>query len=68
MNNVNSLSYQVMKGKYFHELDPWKIEAHENISFLWRSLLEGRKIALAGGIWRVGNGKNIDAWNDNWVP
>lgn len=34
MSNKNSLSFQVLKGKYFHSADPWKIDANGSVSFL----------------------------------
>lgn len=41
---------KVPKGKYFSSSNPWKVNATPYFSFLWKSLLEGRKIALNGGI------------------
>lgn len=68
MQNVNSLSFQVFQGKYLNGKDHWKVTVNCNASFLWKSLHEGRKVASTGGIWRVGDGSIIDAWNDIWIP
>ncbi|GAA0174291.1 hypothetical protein LIER_27713 [Lithospermum erythrorhizon] len=37
-------------------------------SFGWRSLLEGRKVLLKGTRWRVGDGRSIDMWKEQWLP
>lgn len=37
-------------------------------SWLWSSLLEGRKLIQDGSQWNVGNGELIQFWNDKWVP
>ena len=36
-------------------------------SYLWHSLLEGRKVVEKGAFWRVGDGYRIDAWRDAWL-
>ena len=39
-----------------------------NPSYLWRSLLEGRSLLQRGMVWRVGDGSNIQVWDDPWLP
>ncbi|KAH6797549.1 hypothetical protein C2S52_022103 [Perilla frutescens var. hirtella] len=36
-------------------------------SYLWRSLLAARNLIMAGTSWRVGNGQQIQPWNDAWI-
>lgn len=61
-------SDRVLHGKYFYDSDPWKAFVNGNDSFLWKSLVEGRKVVVAGNIWRVGDEMHIDAWNYIWIP
>lgn len=39
-----------------------------NLSFVWRSILWGRKVIEADIRWRAGNGQNILVHKDNWLP
>jgi hypothetical protein len=34
----------------------------------WKSILHGRDLLKEGLVWRVGDGKKIDVWADNWIP
>lgn len=39
-----------------------------NPSWTWRSILEGRKVILAGGCWRIGSGSRVIIDSDLWLP
>ena len=30
--------------------------------------MKGREVVNSGAVWRVGNGKSINVWNDKWIP
>ena len=53
MNNEDSVSFKVLKGKYFPSTSPWTALKNPNSSFFWNSLLEGRKVVEEGAFWRV---------------
>ena len=36
-------------------------------SFEWRSILKGRDVIIKRVVWRVGDGKQIRIWGDNWL-
>lgn len=38
-----------------------------NASYIWRSIAEARVIQLDAR-WRVGDGRSINVWGDNWLP
>lgn len=37
-------------------------------SWAWLILLHGRNVLFKGLRWQVQDGKNIDFWNDAWIP
>uniref|UniRef100_A0A2N9HCL8 Reverse transcriptase domain-containing protein n=1 Tax=Fagus sylvatica TaxID=28930 RepID=A0A2N9HCL8_FAGSY len=37
-----------------------------NPSFMWRSILAARELLLKGIRWKLGNGKAVHIWNDDW--
>lgn len=39
-----------------------------NPSYIWRSIQASRAIIQRGAIWSIGNGKNVRAWGDPWLP
>ena len=67
MSNEDSVSYKVLKGKYFPNSSPRSVMRRPSSSFLWSSFLEGRKVFEEGACWRVGDGKQIEVWVDAWL-
>ena len=39
-----------------------------NASSSWLAISHGLDLLKKGLIWRVGNGRNIRVWRDNWIP
>ncbi|XP_035545068.1 uncharacterized protein LOC118348173 [Juglans regia] len=39
-----------------------------NPSFTWRGIWEARKWLEAGCRWRIGNGRTVHIWQDQWIP
>lgn len=39
-----------------------------NLSWTWRSILEGRKILMEGARWRTGNRRSVRIDVDPWLP
>ena len=37
-------------------------------SLAWKSLDFAQVIIQRGTTWRVGNGKDVKVWKDNWIP
>lgn len=63
----NLLWVQVLRSKY-----DWKAgrpRRHRNLyaSHLWKSLLAVWDDAVLGQTWKVGNGKRVKLWADNWI-
>ncbi|KAL5757091.1 hypothetical protein ACOSQ2_021837 [Xanthoceras sorbifolium] len=66
--NKDSLVARVLKAKYFRQEDFLSVSLKQGSSHLWRSLVWGRSLLLKGLRWRVGNGKDIRAFQDPWIP
>ena len=68
VHNEDSLGYRVFKAKYFPFHNPSEAVISPKASIIWRSLMKGREVVNSGAVWRVGNGKSINVWNDKWIP
>ncbi|KAL5838662.1 hypothetical protein ACOSQ3_015831 [Xanthoceras sorbifolium] len=66
--NKDSLVSRVLKAKYFRQEDFLSVTLKQGSSHLWRSLVWGRSLIFKGLRWRVGNGKDIRAFQDPWIP
>ncbi|OMO64624.1 reverse transcriptase [Corchorus capsularis] len=67
MTNPDSLCYRIMKAKYFWGSDFMRAKLGTNPSFIWRSLLAGRRVLEEGSRWRVGDGASILALKEKWI-
>lgn len=63
-----SLWCKVFKALYFPSTDFWHAEQGSRPSWGWRSLLMGRDSIIPKLCWSVGNGQNINARQDKWLP
>jgi hypothetical protein len=39
-----------------------------NPSSTWTTIAYGMELLKKGLIWRIGNGKSVCVWRDNWIP
>ena len=67
IHNEQSLSFKILQSKYFPNQDPMQVMKDSRGSYLWHSLLEGRKVVEKRAFWKVGDGYRIDAWRDAWL-
>lgn len=58
----------LIRGFYFPNSSCLKVGKGATPSWIWTSLLEGRKLLQEGLKWSVGKGGSILFWEDNWVP
>lgn len=64
----DSLVAKVLKARYFPNSGFLESKLKNKSSYIWRSLLWGRKIIENGSRWRVGDGKDILVYQHNWIP
>lgn len=41
---------------------------HDDISYTWRSILEGVNFLKEGTIWRIGDSELVKIWTGPWIP
>ena len=59
---------RVLKARYFKHEGFLNAKIGINPSFIWRSILWGRKMILKGTRWRIGSGEDVQVYNSNWLP
>jgi hypothetical protein len=67
LTNPLSLVARMFKAKYFPKCDFLKAKQGQNMSYAWQSILKASWILKKGCAWQVGNGKNINIWEDRWI-
>jgi hypothetical protein len=68
LTEPNSLCAGVLKGRYFPNGDFWTTQCPRSSSYIWRSIMHGKKLLDKGILWRVGDGKYINILRDRWIP
>ena len=68
LSNPDSLCAQVLKAKYYPHGKLEDTVFTGNASSSWQAISHGLDLLKRGLIWRVGNGKSIRVWRDNWIP
>jgi ribonuclease HI len=62
------LGAKVLRAKYYPDGCLLKATLKSGSSFTWQSILAGLECFKKGCIWRVGDGSQINIWEDNWIP
>jgi hypothetical protein len=64
----DSLCARVLKARYYPNGDLIDTVFTGNPSSTWTAISYGLELLKKGMIWRVGNGRSIRVWRDNWIP
>ena len=67
LKDQSSLFYRVFKAKYFPRGSIFEASTATG-SYAWQSILKSRKVISLGMRWKIGNGRSIDIYKDNWLP
>ena len=68
LHDDNSLFYRVFKERFFPRGTILEAKDSPSASYAWKSILKGRDVILKGALWRIGDGKRVRIWGDNWLP
>jgi len=64
----DSLWTRVLRAKYYLDGKLLNAKPKSGSSFTWQSILSGLDCFKQGYIWRVGDGSQINIWDDCWIP
>ena len=68
ISKPDSLCALVLKARYYLDGKLEDTVFAGNASSSWQTISYGLELLKKGLIWRVGNGRNIRVWRDNWIP
>ncbi|XP_060972556.1 uncharacterized protein LOC133038423 [Cannabis sativa] len=68
IHNPQTLLTLVLKNSYYPNTSFMKAGCPTRASCVWKGICWGRKILKEGARWRVGNGREINVWEDKWLP
>ena len=64
----DSLCARLLKAKYYPAGELTDTAFINNPSPGWQGVTHGLEPLKKGAVWRVGNGRKIRIWRDNWIP
>ncbi|KAJ9558242.1 hypothetical protein OSB04_012856 [Centaurea solstitialis] len=65
--NPDALVTRIYKAKYFPRGNFINSDLGSNPSYIWHSIWNSREVVRGGYRWRVGDGRNIDVWEEPWL-
>lgn len=68
LKNSDSLFPKVFKAHFFPNCTFMEAKHTSGGSHAWNSILHGRDVLLRGCQWRIGNGKAVSIWQNQWLP
>jgi hypothetical protein len=68
ISDPDSLCSRILKAKYYPACNLLNCELKKASSYTWQSIWAGLQSFKRGYIWRVGDGEQINIWNEPWVP
>lgn len=66
LKNPSSLFGQTLLGKYCKSTSLFDCPTTGAMSHGWRGILAGREVLKLGIGWAIGDGKDVNIWNENW--
>ncbi|XP_042979972.1 uncharacterized mitochondrial protein AtMg00310-like [Carya illinoinensis] len=67
LQEPDSIAAKVLKAKYFQNSSFMSAKLGSKPSFLWRSFMAARQVVKAGTCWRIGNGREVQIWQEKWL-
>lgn len=60
-------AFPFWSSQYFPNCDFLDASLGYSSSFSWKSIWSSKALVKEGVVWRVGNGTNINLWEDPWI-
>ncbi|XP_074336082.1 putative mitochondrial protein AtMg00310 [Apium graveolens] len=67
LTNPDSLVARVYKARYYTDKYFMDADLGSSPSFVWRSVLEAKRVISSGSCWRIGNGKEVSVLQQPWL-
>ena len=67
LHDTSSLFYRVFKAKFFPNTSVMEVKVSPNALYAWKSLMKGHDVIKRGVRWRLGLGRSVYIWRDNWL-
>ncbi|GAU35043.1 hypothetical protein TSUD_30090 [Trifolium subterraneum] len=67
ISEPNSLMARTLKAKYFPQQGFFQAKQGNRPSYSWQSIQKASWILKKGCFWLIGNGENINIWEDRWI-
>lgn len=68
LNNENPLVTNILKTRYFPNIDFLNAKLGDNPSYMWRSILEAQDVVKQGCRRNIGTGMETFIWKVPWLP
>lgn len=68
IHQPQTLISKCLKAKYYPHTDLLRARRGRNPSFVWSSIHHAEWVIQKGGCWKIGNGSQVNVWEDNWIP
>lgn len=68
IENNESLCARILRAKYYLDSNILSVKFTKGYSYVWQSICSGTETLNQGYIWRIGNGLNVNIWDDPWIP
>jgi hypothetical protein len=63
----DSLCARILRARYYPDGKLLNGKLRSGSSYTWQSILSGLRCFKRGYIWRVGDGSQINIWEDSWI-
>jgi hypothetical protein len=68
LEDLNSLCARVLCARYYSDVNLLKAKLKSGSSCSWQSVFYGIQNFNRGCTWRVGEGDQINIWEEPWIP
>ena len=67
LKNSDSLPARLLKARYFPTTSFLDADLGSRLSYVWRRIWGVREVVTQGSRWLIGNGKDVNFWQDRWI-